>query len=219
MAGGNAGIALLSGCELFNPTSSTWSATGDLNDARFGFGAALLGNGKVLATGGTSFGSTVLNTAEVYDPATGSWNLTGSMNDAGRGFGLAVISSSYSVTKVLRAGGRGYAGQYLSIAEIYNSSTGQWTLTTSMGGARAGFGLARLPNGNLFAAGGEYGVQVLSTAEEYNISAGTWASRPSMNSARTGFGLLLLPTEGVLIAMGGKTAGGGITSTAERYTP
>ncbi len=173
----------------------------------------------MLAAGGTTFGSTILSTAEVYNPSTGSWNLTGSMNDAGRAFGLSVISSTPSLTKVLRAGGRGYSGQYLSIAEIYNSSTGQWSLTASMGGARAGFGLTRLPNGNLLAAGGEFGSQVLSTTEEYNVSNGTWASRPSMNNARTGFGLLLLPTEGVLVAMGGKTAGGGITSTAERYTP
>lgn len=74
--GPNAGTWTAS-CELYNPATGTWSATGALNfTGRTDFNALLLPNGRVLATG-NGFSYTGTETAELYDPATGVWTKSG----------------------------------------------------------------------------------------------------------------------------------------------
>jgi hypothetical protein len=53
--------------------------TGPMDALREGHTATLLGNGKVLVTGGFG-GSSGLSSAELYDPATGTFSATGSMS-------------------------------------------------------------------------------------------------------------------------------------------
>jgi hypothetical protein len=54
-------------CELFDPSSGTFTATGSLNDARGNHTATTLTNGTVLIAGGAS-ADLVLDTAEIYTP-------------------------------------------------------------------------------------------------------------------------------------------------------
>ena len=79
VAGGNAGR----NAALFDPTTNTWTRTGQLNIARLNHAASLLPDGRVLVAGGSNFGAYV-SSAEVYDPATGAWPPIGSMTYAGR---------------------------------------------------------------------------------------------------------------------------------------
>ena len=67
--------------------------------------------------------------------------------------------------KVLVAGG--YNGSTLSSAELYDSATGSWSSTGSMGTARSIHTATLLPNGNVLAAGGADGSVSLSSAELY----------------------------------------------------
>src|SRR6185436_10968769 len=57
------------GADLFDPSTSTWAATGNLSVYRSWFGLALTGDGRVLAVGAGSGGGS----AEIYDPATGKF--------------------------------------------------------------------------------------------------------------------------------------------------
>jgi hypothetical protein len=66
VAGGNTDY--LSGAELYDPATNTWTTIASLATARTNHTATLLGNGKVLVAGGYD-GSADLSSAELYDPA------------------------------------------------------------------------------------------------------------------------------------------------------
>jgi N-acetylneuraminic acid mutarotase len=60
--------------ELYDPAAGSWTVAHPLNVAREDHTATLLGNGKVLVTGGVNTGSSGfhgLTSAELYNPATG----------------------------------------------------------------------------------------------------------------------------------------------------
>ena len=69
----------LSSAELYDPTSGTWSSTGNLSAPRNEYSVALLPNGKVLVVGGFN-GTGSLSSAELYDPASGMWSSTSSLS-------------------------------------------------------------------------------------------------------------------------------------------
>ncbi len=66
--GANGGDIYLTSAELYDPTTSTFSATGSLGTARTQHTATLLGNGQVLVSGGYD-SSGFLASAELYIPA------------------------------------------------------------------------------------------------------------------------------------------------------
>jgi N-acetylneuraminic acid mutarotase len=68
------GISLTS-CEIFDPLSGTWSATGSLNYGRHDHSALLLADGRVLAAAGRNL-NTPLQSTELYNPAAGTWSYT-----------------------------------------------------------------------------------------------------------------------------------------------
>lgn len=185
-----------------------------MNEVRSGFGMVLLGNGKVLAAGGSQSGIQT-NTAELYNPSTGTWSYTGVMNNAVSGAGFAVLSSSSSDTTVLRAGGASPGGT-LSTAEIYTASTGSWLGTGSMSNGRSSFGTVKLTSGHVLVVAGVLGGPSTST-EEYTPAAGTWATKASMNNSRSQFRLVLL-NSGDVLAAGGQS-GSGYLSTSETFAP
>jgi hypothetical protein len=68
VAGGDDGAVSrkLSECELYDPVTAQWSATGSLNTARDGHTVTLLPSGQVLAAGGFSVTQPRLKSAELY---------------------------------------------------------------------------------------------------------------------------------------------------------
>jgi N-acetylneuraminic acid mutarotase len=107
------GLCPSKSAELYDPTTRTWTSTGDRNFAGGGDTAVLLPSGRVLVSGPG-------NNAELYDPATGTWGITANFNTARVGYTETLLSNG----KVLVAGGNISGGPgTLNSAELYDPGT------------------------------------------------------------------------------------------------
>ena len=171
--------------------------------------------GYDLCTGwGTPNGTNLINSLQSW---SSSFLNTGSMNAARQGATATLLPNG----KVLVAGGwDGVTETYLSSAELYNPTTGTWTLTTNpMNDAREYATATLLPNGEVLVAGGYNSHGPLSSAELYNPAMGTWTLTTNpMNDARELATATLLPNGEVLVAAG-NGSGNVYLSSAELYNP
>lgn len=184
--------------------ANSWSFTGSLPPGygRVSSTATLLTNGQVLVVGGYDKDNGALAVAELYNPATGTFSPTGSLNTARYRHTATLLNNG----EVLIAGGVG--GQYatppnspLSSAELYDPSTGQFTVTGSL--PCACFPVATLLNtGMVLFSGGFNGSNAVSTAELYDPKSGKFVSTGSLNVARSDPSSTLLSNGQVLIAGG-----------------
>jgi Galactose oxidase, central domain len=129
-AGGNDDPGPSSLASLYDPAIETFSRAGNMITPRADHTATLLGNGKVLIAGGSTWQDVKLPdgnvamyhvccalNAELYDSATGAFSNTGSMAAARKGHTATLLNNG----DVLIAGGSGggYPGS-LATAEIYH---------------------------------------------------------------------------------------------------
>ena len=214
VGGQSAGNSVLSNAELYDLSSGTFTATGGMINARSGHSAILLANGKVLIVGGYGTAS-YLADAELYDPATGTFAATGQYVIGG-GCDLGAPAILLADGNVLFAQQNG--------AQIYNSLTGTFNLTGTMGYCLSAAAL--LTNGKVLFAGGESNEEIdSSVAELYDPATGAFASTGNMAWRRIWHTLTLLPDSTVLAA-GGDTATCGVgcmfagtVASAELYDP
>lgn len=209
---------VLTGAELYDPATGTWTPTGSMNTRRALHVAQLLPNGKVLVAGGrtcdqpppTACNSTfTTNTAELYDPATGVWTPTASMNN-NRTTTAAVLMSDGRV--MVPAGFP--TGQVTT--EAYNPGAGTWAYADTLNFPRARQGAMLLPDGDVLVAAGSTGVAT-PTSETYDLATNTWTNAGNVAQNRFNYFFTELPNGKVLIAGG---AGGATASTtAEVYDP
>jgi N-acetylneuraminic acid mutarotase len=212
-------IAATNTSELYDPTTGTWSPTGNMNSRRAWHTATRLHNGKVLVTGGLIEAgyvayTSVLNTAELYDPESGTWSMTSSLN-TGRGH-VAHTATLLQDGKVLVAGGSDQIydpftsdeeiGGASMRSELYDPDTGSWSVTANLNTGRILHTATLLLNGQVLVSGGggsDLGVllDMPDTAELFNPTTGTWsfAGRISPRIVHTA---TLLPDGRVLVTGG-----------------
>lgn len=106
--------------ELYDPTTGTFTATGNMTTARWNHTATLLPDGLVLIAAGRGDGGSEDNlaSAELYDPLTGMFTATGNMT---------MPSAHDKNTATLLSDGRVLITGCCSRAEIYDPSTGAFT--------------------------------------------------------------------------------------------
>lgn len=208
MVGGNNSSGNLSGAELYDPASGTFSTTGSLSTARREHTATLLANGKVLIAGG--FGTTTpLNSAELYDPTTGTFTATGNLVTA-RSLHTATLLSN---GKVLFTGGFGGSAN-LGSAELYDPTTGTFSATGNLANARSYHTATLLANGKVLVIGGLNSGNYLADTELYNPATGTFTATGNLTVGRSYHTALLLPNGTVLVAGG---SNGNALAGAELY--
>jgi N-acetylneuraminic acid mutarotase len=197
--------------ELYDPTTGTWSFTGDIDQERDSPTATLLANGKVLLAGGDDKNGP-LASVELYDPATGRWTRTGSLGTARDGDTVTLLPNG----KVLVAGGDDTNNDYLTSAELYDPATGSWTPTGSLNEERAWHTATLLPNGKVLVAGGDDNG---NSAELFDPATANWTRTGSLGTARDSHTATLLPNGQVLIAGGYDYDDGNPSASVELYDP
>jgi hypothetical protein len=159
--------------ELYNPATGEWTLTGGMTQPRCYHSATLLSNGEVLVSGGVnslySSDTNTITAAEIYNPTTGTWTATGSLN-VSRAESASILLAN---GEVLTAGGYNNTGEnnpdtYLTSAELFNATTGKWSLTTSLTGT---LGLPATP---AMLTDGD--VLIANAAQFYNQTTATWTA-------------------------------------------
>lgn len=204
--------------------AATWTATGNMIEARMDFTATRLPDGKVLVVGGDRGLNAVpraMVTAELYDPASGTWTATGSLLTGRYRHSATLLPNG----TVLVAGGNVGSsaelgnGCCLASAELYDPSTGTWTATGSMVDARVAHTATLLLDGTVLVAGGD-SAHLDGTspgAELYDPISRSWTATGAMidsGSARFAHTATLLPNGKVLV-VGGTSA----NAAPELYDP
>jgi hypothetical protein len=213
----------LASAELYDPSTGTFTQTGNMAVGRYLHTATLLQNGKVLIVGGVlTSTSDPVATAEIYDPATGTFTMTGAMATAREQHTATLLadgrvlivggttSPPASLTSTWLATGT-VDLQGTATAEIYDPSTGSFSGTGSMAAARTFHTATLLPNGTVLVVGGG---NENSTAEVYDPATGSFSITGGMEIGRSGHTATLLPNGKVLVAGGGIFAG---LASAELY--
>ncbi len=88
----------VSSAEIYDPATGKFTATGSMSKSRYGHTAVIF-NGKVLISGGSSNGGTsALPGAELYDPVTATFAVTGSMTAGRQYFTSTLVSGGVLAT-------------------------------------------------------------------------------------------------------------------------
>lgn len=204
--------------DIYSASGGTWSAGPALPGGRYAFTATTMNDGRVLVAGGDD-GSlapgSALSSVEIYTSGSG-WSAAESMKKVRLDQAAVLLNDG----RVLVAGGVDASGTALNTAEVYDPTTGHWTLTGTMPYAQAGFTMTVLPDGRVVAVGG-YATspnQALATSDLFDPTTGGWTSTGPLNTARRYQSATSLG-DGSVLVIGGHGASADYLASCEIFTP
>ena len=191
--------------EIYDAPTNTWSPTAAPLQARWGFTATRLLDGRVLLTGGHPDPDVTqvpdLASAEIYDPEAGTFEPAGAMI-GGREHHTAVLLPD---GRVFIAGGASDLS-LLATTELYDPSTNTFQSAPPMVTPRLRIAAAALPNGEVLVTGGDVpfliGYETTDSVERYDSAAGVWQPASAMLSTRSAHTLTPLLDGSALVAGG-----------------
>jgi hypothetical protein len=163
--------------ELYDPSTWSWTTTGEMVTPTANHTATLLPDGTVLVAGGDVYAVTrnttgpPLSSAQLFDPDSGTWTATSNMSVARETHvaellpdGTVLVAGGYSVK----------GGRILVSAERYEPVSVRWFPAANMNVRRAFAAAALLADGRVLVIGGQDSVQgqrnELASAEVYDPS-------------------------------------------------
>ena len=186
--------------EIYDPATGQWTPSGDMAQEREFFTLISLGDGGILAAGGTNVQLDPSKGAEVRDPESGQWAAVSKMS-TGRERGAAVLLSD---GRVLYTGGKNKNLREQESTEIFDPASGEWTEAAPMNQARSIHSATLLGDGRvLVAGGGKPEGPFFATAEIYDPVADAWTLAESMRLPRILHTATLL-ADGRVLVVGGK---------------
>lgn len=213
--------AVFATCELYDPATGTWSATGSMATGRANHVAVRLPNGKVLVTGGYALDQQGrLKSAELYDPATGSWSSAGNMSVARNGPSIDLLPNG----TVLVTGGSGTGTNLDAVnsSEVFDPALGTWSPVANMSVARSGQTSNVLANGKVLIAAGGAGTfttpELHASAELYDPVTKTFAATGAVTVPR-GFHKSVVLANGKVLMIGGSNFTTTTFGNSDLYDP
>lgn len=187
-----------------------WMSAGQMTTARSEHTLTALGDGRVLAAGGSAGSGSArapMNTAELYNPATNEWTAVAPMNTARRMHGAGALPGG----RVLVAGGYGPDGALASV-EVYDPAADTWTEVGELAQTGSRIEMAALPDGKVLMVG--HG----NHADVFDPEANEVSATGALTTSRNNPAITVLSDGRVLVA-GGSQGMGGSTAAAEIYDP
>jgi hypothetical protein len=209
-------IRMLNTAEIYDPSTGTFSATGNMIHGHECAEAQTLNTGKILISGGGVAADDHVPDAELYDPASGSFADPGAYATGPSGF-----NSCQGAASVLLPDGRVLLVWEEDAAEIYDPATGSFSATGKPAALSYADGLPTatlLMNGKVLVAGGADDGGYHTTSELFDASTGIFSPGGSMVTGHVYHSATLLPSGAVLVAGGYRFGGAAIAST-ELYDP
>lgn len=208
-------------CELYNPTTGTWSAAASLGGRRLGPALTTTNNNRVLVSGGVQvtllFGVPIAaastTAVQIYTPGTNSWSGGPAMPAARAGHhfnqvaladGRVLMTGGINVPDLLNA----QNAAPIANADLYNPVTNSWT-AVNMPRARSLHTATRLANGDIVVCGGSQGTFTapvsIANVDRFNAATSTWTALAPLSAPRSGHVAWTQP-DGLLVLIGGQGA-------------
>ncbi|MFT4515728.1 MAG: hypothetical protein ACI89X_000427 [Planctomycetota bacterium] len=162
-----------SSCDLYDPANNTMNSGPSMSTSRALTDAVEMAPGQWLVAGGMNGLSIIpynpgnpTATAEIYNSSTNTWTTVGSLaSPRANLLGWAIGNGQF----LLAGGGAGsiLSPTPLSATEIFDTATNTFSPGPTMNSGRAGAGMMRTPQGQVFLFGGAATSSMITTTTEW----------------------------------------------------